>query len=121
METSRINRRINREVLDAERLVAELEDDPRRRAVFAGMRQLLDIRRQHDSFSPFATQHVERLDDRVFAVRRGEGTADELICVTNVTAGPVTLASVVGLDVVTGDFVAPLTLGPWGYAWVRPG
>jgi glucosylglycerate phosphorylase len=120
METSRINRRINREVLDADRLVAELTDDPRRRAVFAGMRQLLDVRRQHDAFSPFATQHVERLDDRVFAVRRGKGTADELICVTNVTAEPVTLVSVVGLDVVTEDVVAPLTLGPWGYAWVRP-
>ena len=74
MEASRINRRINREVLDADRLVAELADDPRRRAVFAGMRHLLDVRRQHEAFSPFGTQQVERLDDRVFAVRRGAGT-----------------------------------------------
>ena len=63
----------------------ELSDDPRRRAVFAGMRHLLDVRRRHEAFSPFGTQQVECLDDRVFAVRRGAGTADELLCVTNVT------------------------------------
>ena len=27
----------------------------------------------------------------------------------------------VGRDVLTDDRAAPLTLGPWGYAWVRPG
>ena len=40
---------------------------------------------QHEAFSPFGTQHVERLDDRVFAVRRAAGTPGELLCVTNVT------------------------------------
>jgi sucrose phosphorylase len=119
MVTSRINRRINREVLDADRLVAELQQNPRRRAVFAGMRHLLDVRRRHEAFSPFGTQQVEHLDDRVFALRRGLGTADELLCVTNVTAEPVTLVDVSGYDVLTGSDVAPLRLGPWGYAWVR--
>jgi sucrose phosphorylase len=119
MVTSRINRRINREVLDADRLVAELEHNPRRRAVFAGMRHLLDVRRRHEAFSPFGTQQVEHLDDRVFALRRGLGTADELLCVTNVTGGPVTLADVSGYDVLSDADVGPLTLGPWGYAWVR--
>ena len=69
--------------------------------------------------SPFGTQRVERLDDRVFAVRRGEGTDDELLCVTNVSDQPVTLP-VHGLDVLTGERVGPLVLAPWGYAWVRP-
>ena len=121
MKASKINRRINREVLDADRLVVELAEDPRRRAVFVGMRQLLDVRRQHEAFSPFGAQQVEHLDDRVFAVRRGEGTADELVCVTNVTGEPVTLPGVVGVDVLTGHRAAPLTVAPWGYAWVRPG
>ena len=39
---------------------------------------------------------------------------------TNVTAESVTLPSVVGVDVLTDHEVAPLTLAPWGYAWVRP-
>ena len=120
MKASKINRRINREVLDADRLVVELAEDPRRRAVFVGMRQLLDARRQHEAFSPFGVQQVEHLDDRVFALRRGEGTADELVCVTNVTGEPVTLPGVVGVDVLTGHRAAPLTVAPWGYAWVRP-
>jgi|1186.fasta_scaffold00897_3 glycosidase len=120
MVTSRINRRINRAVLDADRLVAELRDDPRRRGVFDGMRHLLGVRRRHEAFSPFGTQQVERLDDRVFAVRRGVGGPDELWCVTNVTGSDVTLP-VSGRDVLTNSRVDPLTLGPWGYAWVRAG
>jgi len=120
MVTSRINRRINRAVLDADRLQAELAADPRRHAVFTGLRRLLDVRRREPAFSPFGTQHVERLDDRVFAVRRGRGTPDELLCVTNVSADVVRLADVVGTDVLTGRRVEPLELGPWGYAWVRP-
>lgn len=120
MVTSRINRRINRAVLDADRLAVELREDPRRRAIFDGMRHLLDVRRRHEAFSPFGTQRVERLDDRVFAVRRGEGTADELRCVTNVTGQTVTLPTVLGTDVLTGATTAPLVLGPWQSAWVRP-
>jgi sucrose phosphorylase len=121
MKASKINRRINREVLDADRLVLELAEDPRRRAVFAGMRHMLDVRRQHAAFSPFGAQQVEHLDDRVFVVRRGTDTADELVCVTNVTGESVTLPGVVGVDVLTGRRVEPLTVAPWAYAWVRPG
>jgi sucrose phosphorylase len=84
------------------------------------MRHLLDVRRRHEAFSPFGTQQVEYLDDRVFAVRRGAGTPAELLCVTNVTGSPITLADVTGRDVLTDRDVAPLTLGPWGYAWLRP-
>jgi glucosylglycerate phosphorylase len=113
MVTSRINRRINRAVLDADRLVPELATDPRRSGVFSGLRHLLDVRRQHAAFSPFGTQRVERLDDRVVALRRAD-----LLCVTNVTGDTVELP-VRGVDVVTGTSVDPLVLGPWGYAWVR--
>ena len=119
MVTSRINRRINRAVLDADRLDAELRDDPRRRGVLNGLGAMLDARRRHEAFSPFGTQRVERLDDRVFAVHRGEGTAGELLCVTNVTGDEVPLR-VRGTDVLTGAVVDPLVLGPWGCAWVRP-
>ncbi len=119
MVTSRINRRINRAILDADRLDDELRDDPRRRGVLAGLGHLLDVRRRHEAFSPFGTQRVERLDDRVFTVRRGEGTPDELLCVTNVTGDEVPM-TVRGTDVLTGSVVDPLVLGPWGCAWVRP-
>ena len=57
--------------------------------IFDGLRHLLDVRRGHEAFSPFGTQRVELLDDRVFALRRGEGTADELRCITNVSGDEV--------------------------------
>jgi glucosylglycerate phosphorylase len=120
MVSSRINRRINRAVLDADRLDAELRDDPRRRGVLAGLAHLLEVRGRHEAFSPFGTQRVEHLDDRVFAVRRGERTPGELLCVTNVTGDEVSLA-VRGTDVLTGSAVDQLVIGPWGSAWVRPG
>jgi sucrose phosphorylase len=120
MVSSRINRRINRALLDADRLDAELRNDPRRRGVLSGLRHLLEIRRRNDAFSPFGTQRVERHDDRVFALRRGEGTPGELLCVTNVTGDEVPVA-VRGTDVLTDSVVDPLVLGPWSSAWVRPG
>jgi hypothetical protein len=120
MVSSRINRRINRAVLDADRLTDDLRADPRRRAVFAGLLHLLDVRRQHPAFDPFGTQRVERLDHRVFAVRRGEGSTDELRCVTNVTGDDVPLPGVAGTDVLTGRHTRSLVLGPWSTAWVRP-
>lgn len=113
MAASGINRRINRPVLDADRLVADLADDPRRRGVFEGLRHLLAVRREHEAFSPFGTQEVVRLDDRVLALRRAD-----LLCVTNVTGDTVELP-VRGTDVLTGDRADPLVLRPWGYAWVR--
>jgi sucrose phosphorylase len=120
MATSRINRRINRAVLDADRLVDELTHDTRRRAVFRGLRHMLDVRRGHEAFSPFGTQHVEWLDNRVFALRRAASTPNELLCITNVTSTPVRLPAVSGVDVLTGSTAEPLVLGPWGYAWIRP-
>jgi sucrose phosphorylase len=89
--------------------------------VFEGLRHLLDVRRQHPAFDPFGTQRVERVDDRVFVVRRAEGSGDELRCVTNVTGDEVRLPDVTGTDVLTGRHTDSLVLGPWGMAWVRPG
>lgn len=120
MVTSRINRRINRAVLDGDRLADDLRTDPRRRAVFDGMRRLLDVRRQQEAFSPFGAQRIEHLDDRLFVVRRGHGTPHELVCATNVTGSSVTVR-LSGTDVLTGRSVDPLVLGPWEYAWLRPG
>jgi len=87
--------------------------------VLSGLTHLLAVRHRHEAFSPFGTQRVEHLDDRVFAVRRGEGTPGELLCVTNVTGEEVRL-TVRGSDVLTDTEVDPLVLGPWGAAWVRP-
>jgi sucrose phosphorylase len=115
-----IARRVNREVLDADRLTHELGHDRRRAAVFEGLCGLLQTRRRHAAFSPYGPQRVEHHDDRVLALRRGEDTGEELLCATNVSDQPVTLPAVRGVDVLTGRGCDPLELAPYGYAWVTP-
>lgn len=117
MESSGVNRRINRAVLDADRLVAELAEVPRRHIVFEGLRKLMAVRRTQPAFSPFAPQRVDQLDPRVLAIRRAAGTADEVLAVTNVSGETVHLAGVHGVDLVTDKPVAGLRLDPNDFAW----
>jgi sucrose phosphorylase len=121
MESAGISRRINREVIDADRLISELAHEPRRHAVFTGISRLLEVRSRYAAFSPYGEQQVEDHDPRVFVVRRAPGTPEELVCATNVTGQPVTLPRVSGVDVLSGLECLPLTLPAYGYAWVRPG
>ena len=120
MEESGIPRRINRETLDAERLSRELTTSARRRGMLEGLRHLLTVRRSLAGFSPFADQRVEKLDDRLFAVRRAAGTADEVLAVVNVSEEAVAVPSVSGVDAITGHRHDALTLEPFGFAWLRP-
>jgi sucrose phosphorylase len=120
MEESDIARRINREVIDADRLAQELAASPRRSGMLEGLRTLLEARRTQPAFSPFADQRVERLDPRVFAVRRAPGTDHEVLAVVNVSAEAVALPAVAGRDLFSGEDVEGLELAPFGYAWVRP-
>lgn len=121
MEASDIARRINREVLDADRLRAELGSSPRRRGMLDGLRHLLAVRRTLPGLSPFADQSVERLDDRVLVVRRAAGTPDEVVAAINVSADEVEIAGLSGRDAITGDrHDGTLRLAPHAYAWLLP-
>lgn len=120
MEESGIARRINRETLGADRLSDELDRSARRRGMLEGLRALLAVRRSLAGLSPFADQRVERLDERVFAVRRAAGTGDEVLAVVNVSEEPVALPTVSGFDAITGEERDGLVLEPFGYAWIRP-
>lgn len=120
MATSGINRRINRQVLDADQLVHELSDSPRRRAVFEGITHQLAVRRAHPAFSPSAAQEVQVPDPRVLVIRRAPGTPDEIATAVNVSGDPVDVPGLAGLDVLTGVHHDPLHLPPYGHAWLRP-
>lgn len=120
MAASGISRRINRQPLDADQLGVELQHDPRRRAVFAGISRLLKVRGQHAAFAPYGSQEVENHDPRAFVARRASGTPDEVVCATNVTSDTVTLPGLSGIDVIRGEEFSPLVLPPYGFAWLRP-
>ncbi|MDL5350982.1 sugar phosphorylase [Microbacterium sp. zg-YB36] len=118
MEQSGIPRRINREVLDADRLRAEVSSSPRRAGMLQGLRGLLAARRGLPGLSPFAAQRVERLDERVVVIRRAAGTPDEVVAVTNVSGDHLELPALSGTDVLTGIHHHGVRLGPHGYAWL---
>jgi hypothetical protein len=120
MEQSDIARRINREVLDVDRLTTELASSPHRFGMLEGLRHLLKTRRALPGLSPFATQAIERLDDRAFVVRRGAGTDDEILAVVDVSDQRVPLPTLHGVDVLTGRRIDTLELEAFEYVWLRP-
>lgn len=120
MEESDIARRINREVLDADGLARELGSSARRSGMLEGLRTMLATRRGLPAFSPFADQRIERLDPRVFVVRRAAGTDHEVIAAVNVSAERVTLPSLAGTDALSGERIDGLVLEPFGFAWIAP-
>jgi sucrose phosphorylase len=120
MEESDIARRINREVLDADALGAELATSRRRSGMLEGLRHLLEVRRTLPGFSPYVDQRVEHLDPRALVLRRAAGTVDEVVAAINVSSEPVHLPSLRGRDALTGEHCDGLTLGPYAYAWLLP-
>jgi glycosidase len=122
LEESGINRRINREKLDAEKLAKELKTDGRRRMIFEGMRKMIGIRQVTNAFSPYADQQVLDLDERVFAVRRkNKQTGSSVVALVNVTNKKIELdTNITGQDLLTTKMLArKVELGPYGYAWIE--
>jgi len=118
MAESDIPRRINREVLDADRLRAEVRSSPRRAGMLEGLRRLLAARKTLPGLSPFAAQRVERLDDRAVVIRRAADTADEVVAVVNVSGDALELPGLAGTDVLTGIRHDGVRLEPYGYVWL---
>ena len=121
MEASDIARRINREVIDADRLDDELRSSPRRSGMLEGLRHLLAVRRTLPAFSPFAEQVVVEVADRVGVGGRAPGTPDEITAVINVSPSEVTLPSLSGTDALTGRHHDGLVVEPFGYVWLATG
>ena len=118
VQDSDIARRINREVLDADTLHAELQVPGRRSGMLEGVRTMLAVRRGTAAFSPFAAQEIAFLDDRVLVVRRAAGTDDEVVAVVNVSDEAVSLESLSGTDLLSGVHHDGLVLAPFGYVWL---
>ncbi|MET0253879.1 MAG: sugar phosphorylase [Terrimicrobiaceae bacterium] len=90
-EESGIPRRINRKKLDFSELQAELDVKESFRArVFAGLRGLIEARVSHPGFSPFAGQVIPEAPPGLFAAVRSASDGRKVLCITNVTAAPIT-------------------------------
>lgn len=117
MRLTKINRRINREKLDADALLAELSTSSRRRGMLEGLKAMLRVRRECPAFGPFSPQQVLDLGDQVVALRRGRGD-EEVTAVVNVSAREASLPTLAGRDLLTGTRHDGVTLPPDGVVWL---
>lgn len=121
MESSGINRRINREKLNIDQLEAELEiPGSLRSLVYRELTRLLNIRSEQKAFSPESAQKVLELGNGLFGLQRGEGL-ESITYVVNMTGTEqrATLDND-GVDLVSGQGVGrELTLAPYQFVWIK--
>jgi sucrose phosphorylase len=94
LEASGINRRINREKLEYNRISKELESDERRKAIFNGLKNMIAIRKRESAFSPFASQKVLDLGKKLFALER-ENNGEKVTFILNVDSQHVNMPSTI--------------------------
>ncbi|SHJ84534.1 sucrose phosphorylase [Geosporobacter subterraneus DSM 17957] len=122
VEDSGINRRINREKLNYEKIVEELKDPSSLRyMVFTQYKALLKIRGAHSAFSPYAGQNVLNLSPSLFAVERyNSETKEKIIAIINVTDKEVELLKPIeGIELLSSnqrEFISKLK--PYQIAWI---
>ena len=122
LEESGINRRINREKLEYGRIVHELENNSRRKAIFHGLKRMIEIRRKQPAFSPYAPQKILELGDHVFALKReNEHTGESVYLVVNVTPNTARVdLGISGEDLFTGEKVnGSFSLSPYQFVWIK--
>lgn len=119
-ETGRY-RSINREKLDADKLLAEISDnDSLRSKVFSAYRKLLQVRRAEKAFHPLGFQMVLDLDSRVFAVERlSPDKSAKIWALHNVSAETVLLVGA-GEDLLSGEtFAGEIRLAAYQILWLK--
>ncbi|ENI8846759.1 sugar phosphorylase [Listeria monocytogenes] len=119
-EESGINRRINREKLEKNQLVHELETDTYRQTIFTSLKKLVQIRRNHAAFSPFATQEILDLGPDVFAIKR-ESEEECIYGIINVTSHNISKTlTFSGTNLLTNQPVASeLDLTAYEVVWIK--
>ncbi|EAD6489742.1 sugar phosphorylase [Listeria monocytogenes] len=119
-EESGINRRINREKLEKNQLVHELETDTYRQTIFTSLKKLVQIRRNHAAFSPFATQEILDLGPDVFAIKR-ESEEECIYGIINVTSHNIRkMLAFSGTNLLTNQPVASeLDLTAYEVVWIK--
>ncbi|MGD6958551.1 sugar phosphorylase [Rossellomorea aquimaris] len=122
VETSGINRRINREKLELSRILEELETNSRRKGIFEGLQEMISIRQKESAFSPYAGQEVLELGANLFGLKRfNQETGESIIFIVNLDAAPVAVTLPhPGFDLQSGKEVSgEVELNPYEFIWVK--
>jgi glucosylglycerate phosphorylase len=122
VESSGINRRINREKLELSSILGELETSSRRKGIFEGLQEMISIRQKESAFSPYAGQEVLELGANLFGLKRfNQETGESITFVVNLDAAPaaVTLPHS-GFDLQSGKEVSgEVELNSYEFMWVK--
>lgn len=105
---SGIKRRINREKLNREKLINEL-DDPKsfRSRILKRYLELINIRKTSSAFSPCAHQRAIHLDNRLFSIERhNKKTKEKVRVVINLTGERISIPGD-GVNIITGKELSP--------------
>lgn len=122
LQDSGINRRINREKLDKNKLLQELDTNVYRKDIYTNICNMLAIRKQEPAFDPFAEQEVLELGSGVFALRRFSATGECVLAITNITGAKSIIQGIYGHELISNQtLVGKLELEPYGIAWVKEG
>ncbi|MGR3766023.1 alpha-amylase family glycosyl hydrolase [Rossellomorea sp. NS-SX7] len=122
VEESGINRRINREKLELDSVLGELEADSRRKGIFEGLQNMISIRQKESAFSPYAGQEVLELGENLFGLKRKNAdTGEEITFVVNLDSRNVEAALPgTGTDLVTGkEMSGTVELEPYQFVWIK--
>lgn len=120
LEESGINRRINREKLEFNQIVDALQEDSRRKAIFTNLQEMIAIRKKERAFSPYASQTVLDLGEKIFALKRENGE-ESIYFIVNVDSKKTTVkVPCTGKDLLTNSEVhGTITLAPYEFVWVK--
>lgn len=122
LETSGINRRINREKFQYDKLVQQLESSPRRKNVFHGLKKLIRTRQKESAFSPFADQEILPINEQVFSlIRRNNETEESILFIVNACNEEVNVdLPHAGYDLISEELVKEhVTLTPYQFMWIK--
>lgn len=122
VEKSGINRRINREKLEYNRICYELEHDSRRNKIFTQLKNMIDIRKGESAFSPYANQNVLDFGREIFALEReNKETNEKVVFITNVTPNEKIIdCGFNGINILENTNIeGKLTLGAYKFAWIK--
>lgn len=119
---SGIARRINREQLDYQALLAVLHFESNRHAIFKEYIRMLSLRKTHAAFAVEAPQAIIVFDTRIFCVKRCATDGSEIVyALFNVSSEEVRLddSRLEGVDILHAQPVGPsIILQPYEYRWI---
>ncbi len=122
VKKSGINRRINREKLEYNKLIKELNVESDRSKILTEFLKMIGIRKSESAFSPSASQKVLRLDKRLFSIiRENKQSNERILVIINVSRDDIKInVDYKGENLITNEKIGEVTnVKRFQYMWIK--